>query len=618
MRYFGKQEAPEDLVQKSYIDNQPDTLFIQYISAYGTPPAMRTVYSGTQLSEDMLPNMTFGDYEFQGWYNYDKTRQYVVGDVINENTTLYAKWKVEPVTITYDTEFAPVDPKQIDKGAMLSVNELPALEHEGYQFGGWYLDSAYSQPAYIGYAVNNDITLHAKWIDVRKTITYISEHLTPPETKKVPSGYKLLEEDLPDMSEGKLRHDGWWNPEGTHKYQPGEEITDDTVLVAKWDELVDIVYETEHGTAPATKTVAKGYVMTADDLPSIDEPGYTFNGWYIGAQKIEAGYVVQGDITLTARFGEQYIISYNTEYGTAPDDKMVEDGYTLVAADVPTLEDEDDMIFNGWFSDAEGQGTHYEPGYVVHGNITMIAYWKPEVEWVPWSTGTDEQILAMIQAADRGEIDLRDFWTVGEERKVNLAAMSATGVGESHAAQEVTFVLMDATLTGLTPADSSKPLHFAVGLKDSLNEAGYMNSSNTNTGGWRDSKRRTWCNDVFANALPATFKQCFRQFKWQTGKGGGASSGLYETTDLFALPAEKMIFGSRSYSFSDEAALYNLWKWYETSANRIKKRDDSASLWWEASPYSGGSSHFCGVYSDGNAYGNFASYPRGLAPFGCI
>lgn len=56
------------------------------------------------------------------------------------------------------------------------------------------------------------------------------------------------------------------------------------------------------------------------------------------------------------------------------------------------------------------------------------------VQTVSWADGTDEQIAAMIQAADEGEINLADYWNVGDERTVQLSAMEATGVGESHVA----------------------------------------------------------------------------------------------------------------------------------------------------------------------------------------
>lgn len=246
------------------------------------------------------------------------------------------------------------------------------------------------------------------------------------------------------------------------------------------------------------------------------------------------------------------------------------------------------------------------------------------VKVVTWAGGTDAEIAAMVEAADKGLISLADYWAVGDERTVNLSAMAATGVGESHSAQTVKLVLMDKTCTGFTLATTTqggktKP-SFIVGLKNALATVGYMNSSGTNSNGWPGCARRTWCNNVFRAAIPAALRGIFKQFKWQQGKGGGASSGLLETTDYFGLAPENAVFGNTSYSQSDEAALYAQWTWYATSANRIKKQGESGSAyaWWECSPHSGNSTNFCSVYSNGSADWYNASNTYGLAPFGCI
>lgn len=246
------------------------------------------------------------------------------------------------------------------------------------------------------------------------------------------------------------------------------------------------------------------------------------------------------------------------------------------------------------------------------------------VKIVTWAAGTDAEIADMVAAADAGQISLKDYWAAGQERTVQLSAMAATGVSETHAAQSATLVLMDSACTGFTLATTTsggktKP-DFIVGLKNSLLEKGYMNSSNTNANGWSGCARRTWCNNVFRPAIPSSLRGIFKQFKWKQGKGGGSSSGLLETTDYFGLPPEKAIFGSVTYSYADEAALYAQWSWYQTSANRIKKLGDTGSAdgWWECSPRSSTSNRFCGV--DINDYAGYynASVTLGLAPFGCI
>lgn len=246
---------------------------------------------------------------------------------------------------------------------------------------------------------------------------------------------------------------------------------------------------------------------------------------------------------------------------------------------------------------------------------------KDPFELVTWAGGTDAQIVAMVEAADAGLIDLSDYWAVGDERSVSLSAMEATGVGESHAAQTVKLVLMDTTCTGFTLASATasgrtKP-SFIVGMKNSLAERGYMNSRAINSNGWSGSARRTWCNNVFHQAVPTALRSAFKQFKWKQGKGDNATSGLLETTDYFALAPEKAVFGSVDSAQSDEAALYSQWEWYKTASNRIKKLGETGSdgYWWECSAFSVG---FCMVSSSGSTSYGGAREACGLAPFGCI
>ena len=240
---------------------------------------------------------------------------------------------------------------------------------------------------------------------------------------------------------------------------------------------------------------------------------------------------------------------------------------------------------------------------------------------VTWAGGTDEEIVAMVEAADQGLINLSDYWAVGDTRTVRLSAMSNTGVGESHAAQQVDLVLMHAGGYDLNAAVASgrTKCSFVVGLKDSLAEAGYMNSSNTNSGSWNGSARRTWCNNVFRNALPSTLLPIFKQFKTITAQTYNGSTNQ-ESIDYFALPAEKEIFDSRTHSNETEFNALFQFDYYKTTSNRVKKlgKTGSASAWWERSPNDYNSTTFRAVNSDGNAgYGN-ASDTSGLAPFGCI
>lgn len=256
------------------------------------------------------------------------------------------------------------------------------------------------------------------------------------------------------------------------------------------------------------------------------------------------------------------------------------------------------------------------------GGVSKSASFKVNVtvKIVAWATGSDQEIADMVAAADAGAINLSEYWEVGQERTVHLSAMAATGVGESHVAQDVTFVLMNA---GGKTLDSGETCHFIVGQKNGLangtsGEYGYMNSSNTNSGGWDSCARRSWCNNVYKAAIPDALRPIFKPFRNITADGSGTTTKT--SVDTFALASEKEIFGTTTYADSTAEASNSQFKYYETASNRIKKQGDtgSAGYWWERSPYSGGTAYFCYVGSGGAASYIAASSTYLLAPFGCI
>jgi hypothetical protein len=248
---------------------------------------------------------------------------------------------------------------------------------------------------------------------------------------------------------------------------------------------------------------------------------------------------------------------------------------------------------------------------------------KVTVKTVTWANGSDSEIVDMVAAADAGIIKLSDYWTVGDTRTISLSAMSATGVGESQAAQTQKFVLMN---VGGKTLSNGRTCSFVVGMKNCLHTTGYMNSSSTNSGGWEKCARRAWCNNVFYKAIPSAIRPIFKQFKNVTASGTGSSTAT--STDYFALPSEKEIFGSTTYANSTAESANNQFTWYKTSANRIKYDEGTSNAWWywERSPHSSDSGCFCIVTDAGSAnygaasgtYYDYASGYGALSPFGCI
>ena len=192
---------------------------------------------------------------------------------------------------------------------------------------------------------------------------------------------------------------------------------------------------------------------------------------------------------------------------------------------------------------------------------------------------------------------------------------------EAHAEQDIVLVLMDKNVYDLS--DGSGKCAAVVGMKDSLNERGQMNSTATNVGGWNACERRQWCNNDFRNALPATTRALFKQFKSVAANGGSAESTAVTSDDYFTLPAEKEVFGETTYANATVEADFSQLDWYGTASNRIKKMNGGAFDYYNRSAYYsavGFNQWFCVVTSGGEPAANPAgtSLSLGISPQGVI
>ena len=269
-------------------------------------------------------------------------------------------------------------------------------------------------------------------------------------------------------------------------------------------------------------------------------------------------------------------------------------------------------------------------------NKTVISVELSLLKIVAFATGTDEEIAAMIEAHYNDKINIADYWAVGDTRTVHLSAMAATGVGESHRAQTVQFVIGDFEHDDLvTPINGHSKAAVTLLQKDCLmdasnasnpvngrdnTESGYMNSTNTNVGGWKSCARRTWCNNVFFAALPSIWQSMVKIVNKKSGTGGGSSSGTETTQDKIFLAAEIEIFGSIRHSVDGEGTQYQYYK--NTTANRYKMPKFGSSyvsnVYWERSPFRGLPARFCFFHYDGSANFTDANSAYGVTPCLCI
>lgn len=361
---------------------------------------------------------------------------------------------------------------------------------------------------------------------------------------------------------------------------------------------------------PQIKNDDKKVVITWEDPTNTVIEGSTFSTW-AGTKLVmkESGYPTSPDD------------------GTVLVDNTTRDKYKTTGFEKSGLINDKQYYFALFPYSTDGV-YNYDSGNRLLGEPT-------ELKIVTFADGTDEEIAKMIQAHYNNKINIADYWAVGDMRTVSLSAMAATGVGESHRAQDVQFVIGDFEHDDLaTPINGHSKAAVTLLQKDCLMDAtsasnsnngsgdaerGYMNSTNTNVGGWKGCARRTWCNNIYFKAFPTTWQSMVKMVNKKVSVGNNSST-IETVQDKIFLAAEIEIFGSTTYSFAGEGAQYQYYK--NATANRYKMPKWSSSsvshIYWERSPRSGNTTGFCGVNNGGNAGANDANGAYGVAPCLCI
>ena len=229
-----------------------------------------------------------------------------------------------------------------------------------------------------------------------------------------------------------------------------------------------------------------------------------------------------------------------------------------------------------------------------------------------WADGTDAEIAEAVAKADAGEIDLSDYWSVGDERTVSLGAINGgTAFYSSMDEQDIVLNLMNEGYL------SQEGIHFVVGQKDCLSELGIVRKG-SKAQSWESSDLKYILDGSYINAYPELFRIIFKTFLVKTSYSNGV---IVEGEHKAAIFATKEVFGEQlNTNYVESSQLLQI-KYYETSVNRIKKIgiNGSAYEWWLRSPNTNSYS-YCSVKSDGsnNYDGKSSSTWLGISPFMCI
>ena len=252
---------------------------------------------------------------------------------------------------------------------------------EGYQFQGWYKDSALTVAFDFNIGITSNIILYAKWVKVsadKFTVSFNtnggseildqvnieSGSLATTPTNPTKAGYTFV---------------GWYMDSAlTAVFDFNTPITSNITLYAKWNEVsVDkytVSFETNGGTAIISITDIVSHSKITEPTEPTKE-GYTFGGWYTDSlttapYDFEAG--VTGNITLYAKWiPNTYLVTFNSNGGSTVTQQTIEHGSKAETPIVPTKAG---YQFVCWH--LQGVEDAFDFDTAITSNITLVATWN--------------------------------------------------------------------------------------------------------------------------------------------------------------------------------------------------------------------------------------------------
>lgn len=239
-----------------------------------------------------------------------------------------------------------------------------------------------------------------------------------------------------------------------------------------------------------------------------------------------------------------------------------------------------------------------------------------------------------------------NYWSIGDRKEVTLNGT----VGDLSLSNYTTYAFIIG-FNHNASVEGSNRIHFQlaktalsggtdVALCDSkydytVSAAGYfsMNSSKTNSGGWKSSQMRTnICGTslssysgtiiaVIPAALRAVLKSVTKYTDNTANSGGSTASYVTATTDYFFLLSEFEVFGSISYGNTNEKNKQAQYAYYSAGNSKIKYKHNgtsTAAYWGLRSPRANIYDRFVAVVNDGTVSYRYANTSLGFAPGFCV
>lgn len=344
-----------------------------------------TVEEGKTFMPSIEP--TKEGYDFVGWYvDSSCIIPYDFSQPVTSNLTLYAKWSngednKESCTVYFVVNGGSfVSELTVPYGQALSFDTNPVKD--GYTFGGWFTDSAFTNEFNPTTVIISDITLYALWVENEPleeyTITYVVYGVSDVTVQTYTENEITLAPE--DPTRAGYTFAGWYTtPSYATKYTFGNKLTESITLYGKWEvNNYTITYNSNGGSAVSSQSFSG--LQTTYEPTEPTKAGYTFAGWYTNSACTNAfsfGSNLTGDITLYAKWNaNKYKITYEANGGTSVSSTTFTSEQNTYAPGEPSREG---YKFVGWYTDEE-LTNKFSFGSKLTADITLYAKWEVDIK----------------------------------------------------------------------------------------------------------------------------------------------------------------------------------------------------------------------------------------------
>ncbi len=352
-------------------------------------PDTQSVESGRYASDP--GTLSRSGYTFDGWYAEGAENTFdFANTAINDNITLYAHWtEIPPATyvVTFVTAHGSA-PSAVTVNDGETVAQPTDPSEEGWVFGGWYTDEAYTAQYDFSSPVTSYLILYAKWTQAAPEHVYVTFDLNGhgtivPQGEALTPGDKAQKPD--DPTDDNYNFTGWYTDAAcTTVFSFDTQINADITLYAGWaakpvTEEYTVTFVTNHGSvAPSEVQVKRGERVAQPADPS--EDGWIFGGWYTDeacTTQYDFNSPVLSYLILYAKWTERpadtYTVTFSTAHGSvSPSQVSVKKGEKVAQPTNPT---ETGWIFEGWYTD-QTYAKQFDFNSAINANTTIYAKWS--------------------------------------------------------------------------------------------------------------------------------------------------------------------------------------------------------------------------------------------------